>query len=107
MRPNELTSDIIDPKVRKRNIERLRKGGVALPKFSQLADAAAIPKGVQEELAAVDPDAAHPLNLFRVHWYNDDARRAVTACPRYAVAADSSSPASRRRSWSPSATASR
>ncbi len=85
MRPNELTSDIIDPKVRKRNIERLRKGGVALPKFSQLADAAAIPKWVQEELTAVDPDAAHPLNLFRVHWYNSRHDRAFTRVPEHIV----------------------
>ncbi len=85
MRPNELTSDIVDPKVRKRNIERLRKGGIALPKFSQLADAASIPKTIREDLAAVDPDAPHPLNLFRVHWYNSRRDHAFTRVPDHIV----------------------
>jgi cysteine synthase A len=85
MKSNELTSNIVDPKVRKRNIGLLRKGGIALPKFSQLADAASIPQSVKDDLAAVDPDAAHPLNLFRVHWYNSRRDRSFTRVPEHIV----------------------
>ena len=30
---------------------------------------------------AIDPDAPHPLNLFRVHWYNDATGAAARRCP--------------------------
>src|SRR5206468_895550 len=35
--------------------------------------------------ASVDPDAAHPLNLFRVHWYNGPDRRQQVAVPEHVV----------------------
>src|SRR5512140_1303971 len=85
MKSNELTSSVVDPKIRRRNIERLRKSGVALPKFAQLADAATIPQGVQDDLASVDPDAPHPLNLFRVHWYNSRRDRSFVRVPEHVV----------------------
>ena len=41
-----------------------------------------IPANVRAALEDVGPDDAHPLNLFRVHWYNDDARGAAWCrCP--------------------------
>ena len=33
----------------------------------------------------VDPDAAHPLNLFRVHWYNAADRRTKVEVPEHVV----------------------
>ncbi len=66
-----MTTTVVDPAVRERNIERLRSTGVTLPKFSELADPATIAKEIREELQFVDPDAPHRLNLYRVHWYND------------------------------------
>jgi len=33
------------------------------------------------QLAAVDPDAPDPANLFRVHWNNDETRRGLQAVP--------------------------
>jgi cysteine synthase A len=66
---------IVDQAVRDRNIERLRERGVVLPRFSELADPESIPPAVREELKSVDRDAAHPLNLFRVHWFNKASGR--------------------------------
>jgi len=43
-----------------------------------------MPSRVEEALAAVDPDAAHPLNLFRVHWFNSPGDRRV-AVPEHVV----------------------
>ena len=39
-------------------------------------------------LAGVDPDAADPRNLFRVHWYNGADRRTRVAAPGARRAAD-------------------
>ncbi|HXX39111.1 MAG TPA: pyridoxal-5'-phosphate-dependent protein subunit beta, partial [bacterium] len=46
-------------------VGRFRDAGIVLPTFGELADPARIPARVQAALAAVDPDAPHPLNLFR------------------------------------------
>ena len=53
-----------------RTLDWLRSARVALPTFGQLASPELIPPDVQEALSAVGPDEPHPLNLFRVHWYN-------------------------------------
>lgn len=85
MKSNELTSGVIDSGVRKRNLERLRKAGVVLPKFSELADAATIPQSTAAELKGVDFDSPHPLNLFRVHWYNSRRDGGFTRVPDHIV----------------------
>jgi cysteine synthase len=80
-----LEKEIVSPQVYERTVARFREAKIALPTFSELSDPSTIPTGIQKELATVDPDAPHPANLFRVHWYNDDSRRGMTAVPRYAV----------------------
>ena len=49
--------------------------------FAELADPATIPESIRMVLRHVDPDAPHPLNLFRVHWYNDASRRGSSTVP--------------------------
>jgi cysteine synthase A len=85
MKSTDLTSSVVDGAVRKRNLESLRNAGVVLPKFSELADAASIPQSIRGELAAVDPDSPHPLNLFRVHWYNSRRDGSFAAVPDHIV----------------------
>jgi len=79
----ELTTEVVDRGVYDRAIRHLRKARVVLPTFAQLADPRKIPPAVARELAPVDADAAHAGNLFRVHWYNDAARRGVASHPLY------------------------
>ncbi|MGH7124183.1 MAG: hypothetical protein ACREFI_07410, partial [Stellaceae bacterium] len=79
----ELTTEIVDRGVYDRAVRHLRKARVALPTFAQLADPRKIPAAVASDLAQVDADAAHAGNLFRVHWYNDAARRGVAPVPAY------------------------
>jgi cysteine synthase A len=55
--------------------------GVSLPTFSELADPRTIPAEIRTALESIDPDAAHPLNLYRVHWYNSADRRSVADAP--------------------------
>jgi cysteine synthase len=71
--------------VLERTADRLGSARVLLPTFAQLADPAKIPERIREALESVDPDAADPLNLFRVHWYNGTDRRAQVAVPEHVV----------------------
>ncbi|HSJ50364.1 MAG TPA: pyridoxal-phosphate dependent enzyme [Actinomycetota bacterium] len=68
-----------------RTVDRLRVAEVVLPTFEQLTEPGKIPERIRRELATIDPDAAHPLNLFRVHWYNAADRRATVEVPEHVV----------------------
>jgi cysteine synthase A len=75
----------VDPRALERAVERCREAGIGLPTFAQLADPALIPREVHDRLAAVGPDEAHPLNLFRVHWFNDRTRTGLVSVPEHVV----------------------
>ena len=63
---------------------RFRDAKVLLPTFAQLAGPVdGIPAAVRTALAGIRPDAAHPLNLFRVHWYNGADRARLATIPGY------------------------
>ena len=85
-----LETTIADRGVYASAVKRFRDAGIALPTFDQLAWPERIPAKVVEKLAAVDPDAPHPLNLFRVHWWNDRTRRGRSAVPDHVVAGQAS-----------------
>ena len=83
MDPFDFPTEVTDADVHRRAVEALREGRVLLPTFAQLAGPAAIPEAVLGRLASIDPDAPDPANLFRVHWYNDAARRGRGGTPGY------------------------
>ncbi|MGZ8612725.1 MAG: pyridoxal-5'-phosphate-dependent protein subunit beta [Actinomycetota bacterium] len=85
MRQLDLVGDLIDPDVYARSISRFGDAGIVLPTFAQLASPEKIPERVRDALAAVAPDEPHPLNLFRVHWYNDRSRWGRTEVPEHVV----------------------
>jgi cysteine synthase len=80
-----LERDVVDGGARERAVAHLKERKVLLPTFAQLADPSTIPADVTERLAEVDPDAADPLNLFRVHWYNAADRRSRVDVPGHVV----------------------
>ncbi len=80
-----LERELVDRQVYDRTVRRFGEAGIVLPTFAQLAEPAKIPDRVREALASIDPDAPHPLNLFRVHWCNDGTRRGETDVPEHAV----------------------
>ena len=71
--------------VLERAVDRFRTAGIALPRFAELADPTLVPRRVHDLLAGVGPDEASPLNLFRVHWFNDATRRGLSAVPQHVV----------------------
>ena len=72
---NELADSVVDEAILGRTIERFRELAIRLPKLAELADPATIDDMLYRRLAEVDPDTAHPLNLFRVHWFNGADRK--------------------------------
>lgn len=72
--PFDLPARVDDPGARRRAVALLKDKGVRLPTFAELADPAKAPPEVRAALAGVDPDAADPANLHRVHWFNDSKR---------------------------------
>src|SRR5579864_7480360 len=80
-----LEDHIVDRDVYDRTVARFREARIVLPTFAQLADPSRIPTSVRDALAGVKPDEAHPLNLFRVHWYNDGSRTGQVTVPEHVV----------------------
>jgi cysteine synthase A len=84
-----LERNIINRHVYDNSVSRFRQAGILLPTFAELADPGLIPAGIRAALDGVDPDSAHPLNLFRVHWFNGDSRREQADVPAYVVLPES------------------
>ncbi len=80
-----LEHHVVDDDILERTIGRFRDEGIVLPTFAQLADPGLIPGEIRETLAGVGPDEAHPLNLFRVNWYNDASRTGAVEVPEHLV----------------------
>ena len=81
-----LAPEIVDEKLRRNAMGRMRELNVALPTFSQLADPDLIPARQLAALAGVDPDEPHAANLWRVHWFNDEPAPAASTSRAYRVA---------------------
>ncbi len=80
-----LERDVVDAGVYERTVRRFAEAGIVMPTFAQLADPDAVDPGALAGLADVDPDAADPANLFRVHWYNGADRRTRVSLPAHVV----------------------
>ena len=76
---------VVDAAVYGRAVQRFRDAKIVMPTFAQLADPLTIPDAISGRLAKVDPDAPDPLNLFRVHWFNDRDRRGRVPVPQHLV----------------------
>jgi len=81
MNPFELPRNVGDKTTYGRAVVHLRDADVRLPTFAELAEAPTALANHSKRLATVDPDAADPANLFRVHWNNDAARTGLAAVP--------------------------
>ncbi len=80
-----LENEIVDRSAYDRNVGKLRKAGVVLPKIAELADPVRHLASKSREIADADPDAPDARNLFRVHWHNDGERRDLAAVPEHIV----------------------
>ena len=65
---------VVDEAVLRRTVERFGRAASCCPRSPSWRTPSAAPTASAASTTVVDPDAADPRNLFRVHWYND-ARR--------------------------------
>ncbi|HEX6843680.1 MAG TPA: pyridoxal-phosphate dependent enzyme [Actinomycetota bacterium] len=85
MHADGFSREIVDRGVVDLAVERLRRDRIPLPTFEELADPSIVPDAVRHALGEVGPDEPHPLNLFRVHWFNGGDRRSLVAVPEHVV----------------------
>jgi cysteine synthase len=81
----ERMTEVADRATYDRAVTRLRAARIVLPTFKQMAEPAKAGPARRAALVGVDPDAADPRNLFRVHWYNDAARTGTVDLPGHIV----------------------
>jgi cysteine synthase len=77
--------EIIDHKIRRAAIDRLRRVQGRLPRWSELAEPEEIDPENVSALPNIDPDAPDPANLWRVHWFNGPDRKSLTSDPAHIV----------------------
>ena len=65
--------------------EYFKKRGVILPKVSELYNPHSLDEDVKNKLKSLDKDAMDPLNLFRVHWFNNRDHSSFSKVPEYVV----------------------
>lgn len=80
-----VTLKINSPEILEKTIKRCRDLKITLPTFEELANPSKIPAEIVEALKDINPDIADPLNLFRVHWFNDEARKGFVDVPVHVV----------------------
>ncbi len=80
---------VTSPQALKNAATRLLENGVRLPRFAQLASPLSIPQDIVSSLEAVDPNAADPLNLWRIHWHNALDSRGFVEVPDHVVLPES------------------
>ena len=85
MKFGEFPTEVVDRKAYDSAVEHLRTAGVLLPTLEQLADPSKIPAKVSARVAGVDISAPDPVNLFRVHWFNDERGLGTVATPGFIV----------------------
>ncbi len=78
-----LERTVVDTAVYENTVARFKEAGVLLPTIGQLKDPSTIPAAIKAKLKDVNPDSPHPLNLFRVHWFNDGARTGLADVPEH------------------------
>ena len=68
--------------------EYFKKKGIVLPKISELCNPHTVDKNIINKLKTVDKDAMDPLNLFRVHWFNNRDHIGFSKVPEHVVLPD-------------------
>jgi cysteine synthase A len=77
--------DVVNSATRAATIKHFRERKLVLPTLGELAQPSRIAQDKRDALQKVDPDAADPLNLFRVHWFNGGDRRTIVDTPEHMV----------------------
>ena len=85
MRLANLLGEVVDEKAFDSALRHLGAASVRLPMFRELADPSLIPNEVAAEVKLHDKDEPCADNLFRVHWFNDEAGTGVQTTPGFVL----------------------
>ncbi|MBI28344.1 MAG: pyridoxal-5'-phosphate-dependent protein subunit beta [Pelagibacteraceae bacterium] len=66
-------------------IKYFKNKGIILPKISELRNPHSINKDIQNKLELININDTNPLNLFRVHWYNNLNQTQFAKIPEFIV----------------------
>ena len=80
-----LEDKIVNEKILNQTVGRFKERNIKLPTFEELSDPSKISKDIVEKLKDVEPNEPHPLNLYRINWYNDSKGRGFSKLPYYFV----------------------
>ena len=62
-----------------------KKKGIILPTVSELCNPHSIDEDIKHRLKNLDKNEINPLNLFRVHWYNNRDHSGFAKVPEHIV----------------------
>ena len=65
--------------------EYFKKNNIILPKISELCNPHSINKDIIKKLKTIDKDVIDPLNLFRVHWFNNRDHSDFSNVPEHII----------------------
>lgn len=80
-----LEEKVVDQGVLNNTIKRFRERKIKLPTFEELADPSKISPEIVKALESIDPNEPHPLNLYRINWFNKANSRGFGEVPEYIV----------------------
>ncbi len=78
-----LCTDVRDEDLLEKAVESLRHARVVLPTLSELATPSTISEEKKAQIAELGRNQRDPLNLFRIHWYNNSQSGSLSDCPEY------------------------
>ena len=65
--------------------EYFKNRNIVLPTISELSNPHLIDESIRKKLKNLDKDAIDPLNLFRVHWFNNRDHSDFSKVPEHIV----------------------
>ena len=78
-----LEDRIVNEKVLQQTLNRFKEREIKLPTFEELSEPSKISKDIIETLKNVDQNEPHPLNLYRINWYNEADGRGFSEIPYF------------------------
>jgi len=78
-----LEDKVVNEEVMNKTIGRFKERNIKLPTFEELSDPSIIPEEIKKALKNIDPNEPHPLNLYRINWYNQPDSREFGDTPYY------------------------
>jgi cysteine synthase len=80
-----LDDKVANNEILEQTLKRFKEQNILIPTISELADPKTISAEIVEKLKDVDRNEPHPLNLYRINWYNDPNGTGFVELPQYVV----------------------